>query len=55
MKREEDHEIRERLETMPFDARFNGELCHATGDEVFRNGEWWNEYMDRDGELHYGR
>jgi hypothetical protein len=56
MRREEDHEmIRERLDVMPFDHEFNGELCHATGYEVFLHGEWWNEYEDSEGELHYGR
>ena len=55
--------IRE-LETMPFDKRFstnNGEeLCHATGREVCFGdpsvlADWWEEYIDSDGELHYGR
>ena len=50
------------LEEMPFDMAFevngNRELCHATGKEVmFDNlpGDWWNEYVDRDGNFHYGR
>lgn len=45
--------------TEVYDKRFpteNGsELCHSTGYEVFRNGEWWNEYEDSAGDLHYGR
>ena len=53
-----DMEIR-RLDEMPFDKVFsvngNEELCHATGYEVFKNGQWWNEYEDSEGELHYGR
>lgn len=48
-----------RLEEMPPDHAFqtaNGEeLCHATGYAVMLDGEWWNEYVDQDGELHYGR
>ena len=48
------------LESMPFDKAFvtdNGteELCHATGYEVFIDGEWWNEYLDGYGNYHYGR
>lgn len=47
------------LEEMPFDKAFdvdgNSELCHATGMEVQINGEWWNEYIDSNGEFHYGR
>lgn len=31
------------------------ESCHSTGYEVFRSGEWWNEYVDSVGDLHYGR
>ncbi len=56
---------REELERIPCDKRFdigNGheELCHSTGYEVCMidaNNQkgWWNEYVDRDGELHYGR
>ena len=53
---------RRRLDFMPFDKVFetkNGseELCHATGDEVRFDGdmEWWNEYVDTDGNFHYGR
>ena len=51
--------MRRELDYMPFDKLFptdNGtELCHATGFEVIIDGEWWNEYEDSDGELHYGR
>lgn len=53
------------LEKMPFDKAFetesgNEELCHATGYKVcFGNlndtADWWNEYEDSDGNLHYGR
>lgn len=51
---------REELDYMPFDKVFEieegvEELCHATGYEVFIDGEWWNEYIDRDGYYHYGR
>ena len=52
---QENEEIRRYLDKMPFDARFNGEMCHATGWEVFRDGEWWNEYIDSEGDLWYGR
>lgn len=55
-----------KLETMPYDHTFNvdgnEELCHATGREVCFAGDdpgipgnWWNEYKDRNGCLHYGR
>ena len=45
---------------MPYDKMFdvaNGgeELCHATGMEWFDGVEWWNEYVDSENELHYGR
>lgn len=48
------------LDYMPFDMAFimpdgNEEFCHATGIEVLIDGEWWNEYVDHDGNLHYGR
>ena len=47
------------LDTMPYDKRFdvdgNSELCHATGYEVFVDGEWWVEYIDSNGVLRYGR
>lgn len=48
------------LDYMPFDKAFetsdgNTELCHATGLEVLIHGEWWNEYADSNGDLHYGR
>ena len=51
--------IRERLDTMPYDKVFfvdgSEESCHATGYEVFVDGEWWNEYIDSTGYCHYGR
>lgn len=47
------------LAVMPFDKTFdadgNEELCHATGMEVLIDGQWWNEYVDSNDELHYGR
>lgn len=43
------------LENMPMDKEFGGELCHATGYEYYDGKEWWNEYIDADGNLHYGR
>lgn len=58
-------ENRRRLETMPFDKRFDldggGEgLCHATGWEVCDGdpenpADWWEEYQDAEGNLYYGR
>lgn len=48
-------ESRRELDEMPFDKDFGYGLIHATGFEVYRNGEWWNEYQDADGELFYGR
>lgn len=51
---------RRKLKVMPFDHGFytkngNWELCHATGWEETDDGEWWNEYVDSDGNFHYGR
>lgn len=44
------------LDFMPYDHTFDGELCHATGFEVLdKNGDWWYEYENSDGELFYGR
>jgi len=49
------------LEEMPFDKAFNvngnEQLCHATGESVdFEDGTgWWSEYIDSNGDLHYGR
>lgn len=44
------------LDFMPYDHRFGGELCHATGIEVLdKNGDWWYEYEDSNGTLYYGR
>lgn len=44
-----------KLKYMPFDKVFDGINCHATGYEVFIDGEWWNEYEDEDNNLYYGR
>lgn len=50
---------RRRLEKMPFDKRFdvndNSELCHATGYEVFDSEDWWDEFVDSNGDFQYGR
>lgn len=47
---------RKQLEEMPFDKRFDGELCHATGDTVKDEyGDWWNEYLSSEGVYCYGR
>ena len=50
---------RRALEYMPFDKTFyvdgQPQLCHASGDEVFLDGEWWTVYLDDEGEEHYGR
>ncbi len=43
------------FDNLPMDKEFNGELCHATGYEWYDGKEWWNEYEDSDGNLHYGR
>lgn len=47
------------LAEMPFDKRFdvdgNSELCHSTGYEVLMDGQWWVEYIDSNGNLHYVR
>lgn len=45
---------------VPFDKVFdvdgNQEMCHATGMEIQdERGEWWNEYVDSNGNFHYGR
>ena len=60
-------EYRKQLNEMPFDKAFetengNEELCHATGFEVCdadKNPDlpqnWWNEYVDMNGNLYYGR
>lgn len=50
-------------EEMPFDKRFetsngNTELCHATGNVLLDSpdpSDRWYEFIDSDGELHYGR
>lgn len=55
---------RRELDFTPFDKSFtvngNEELCHATGYEVCTGdpgnpADWWNEYVDSDGEIHLGR
>lgn len=51
---------RRELDSMPCDHGFwlgedNYQLCHATGYEESRGGEWWIEYVDSDGDFHYGR
>lgn len=54
----EDNIMIRELKTMPFDHVFivdgNEELCHATGYEMLEDGIWWNEYIDHNGEFHYG-
>lgn len=56
--------MRRELKTMPFDKVFevngNEEMCHSTGYEVCEgnpenSADWWNEYEDSEGNLHYGR
>ncbi len=52
---------RVKLEEMPYDKAFvveggNEQLCHSTGYEVLlADGDWWNEYVDLNGNLYYGR
>lgn len=52
---------RRMLEDMPFDMVFEDwdgckVSCHATGYEVYGHDcTWWNEYIDSDGNLYYGR
>ena len=53
-------EMRRELPEMPFDKRFDGELCHATGFEECHGdpknpADCWNEYEDSQGNIHYGR
>lgn len=47
--------LRRHLDKMPFDKRFdvdgNSELCHATGYEVFDGEDWWNEFIDSNGDF----
>ena len=47
------------LGEMPYDHTFvterGEELCHSTGYLVMMDNEWWNEYVDSEGDLHYGR
>lgn len=61
-RKENTMEIRKQLEEMPFDRTFvidesgREESCHATGYEVSFDGvDFWNEYEDSNGGLHYGR
>ena len=49
-------------EEMPFDKAFtdngNEELCHATGRVLLNSpdpSDRWYEFIDSEGELHYGR
>jgi hypothetical protein len=49
-----------KLNEMPYDKVFDGENCHATGYLVCLGdqnnpGDWWVEYVDSKGALHYGR
>lgn len=56
IKREQTREkVRRPLVEMPFDMRFNSELCHATGYEAYVYDQWYNEYIDSEGYYHYGR
>lgn len=59
MKEHEFWKERRHLEEMPFDKRFdvngNSELCHATGYEVFDGEDWWDEFVDSNGDFQYGR
>ena len=52
-------EFRRRLEKMPFDKCFdvdgNSDLCHATGYEGFDGEDWWDEFVDSNGDFQYGR
>ena len=56
---DEAEEVRRRINSiMPYDKAFwvNGkgeELCHCTGYEVFIDGNWYQEYLDSNGEIHY--
>lgn len=60
------NELRRKLNKMPFDRKFGGYMgadgtwYHATGYEVcFDNpnepGNWWNEYINDNGDIEYGR
>lgn len=43
---------------MPWDKAFDGQLCHATGYEFCMANlpeDWWNEYIDGNGEYYYRR
>ena len=53
------------LNKIPYDMTFyiddiNKATCHATGRQINDVhpkswGDWWNEYVDSNGKLHYGR
>lgn len=56
--------LERKLDDMPFDKVFDvdgsEELCHATGYEVCLGNpdnpaDWWEEFEDSKGGLHYGR
>ena len=64
MKGGDNMEEHRKLNSMPFDHVFevdgNEELCHATGYEVCLGNtedpaDWWDEFVDSNGEFHYGR
>lgn len=50
--------VKRLLPMMPYDKAFDvdgrEELCHATGYEMFDGDVWWNEYIDSEGNYHYG-
>ena len=51
---------RRESETIQFDRKFRGENCHHTGDEVLIDydgceQQWWCEFEDQNGCMHYGR
>lgn len=56
--------LRRELDYIPYDHVFmvngNEELCHATGYEVCEgnpedSSDWWNEYIDSNGDIQLGR
>ena len=51
---------RRESKTIQFDRKFKGDNCHHTGDEVLIDydgcdPQWWCEFEDPNGEMHYGR
>ena len=46
---------RRMLQELPEDKLIDTEFCPATGDEVFIDGKWWNEYINNNNEYFYGR